>query len=393
MLECKLGKEEFTKEFRKLFEENRKIVLFGAGEIGMRGVLRLDYLGLKDKIVCFGDNNASKWGNQIEGITVIPKEEILERYPDASIIITVGNQEAAEEIHAQLVDFGFRNFISRQALLHRFEFDGHREKALVCVNGRYILRQTVVSITECCTLRCKNCSQLMPRFQHPQHMETGQVLESISRLTDMVDYIQDLTILGGEPLINPDLPVICEHAGRLAQQGKIKVVSIVSNATLLPKPELLSVMKKYGIKIMLSDYGALSNKMEEIQRACEMAGVEWRYAYSGGRNEEKIHYWSAVGSLERQNLTQEQLDYKFLNCNSVYDCNMIYRGRYFFCCFSAFLTGLGLVEMSDDSFNLLEDVPADVLREKWHDFMRNEKTIAACDFCNMHGRVPMAEQM
>lgn len=393
MIEKKLTKEQFEKEFNKLFE-NKPIIIFGAGEIGKRAVLRMEYLGVKKNIACLADNNSDKIGTFIEDIEVISKQEMKEKYQNARIAITVGNAEAAEEIKKELGNLGFEDFISRQALLHRFEFDGKREKALVYKDGKYILRQIVVCVTERCTLKCKNCSQLMPRFLEPKDLDTDQVIESIQKLTDAITYVQDLTLLGGEPLMNKKLPIICEAVGKLKQKGKIKFVNIVSNATIVPNEELLSVMKKYDIMIMFSDYGKLSVNMKNAQLACEKAGVQWRYAYLGGKNEEKIEYWSEVGSLEKRNMTKEALDNKFKNCNSVYDCNMIYRGHYYFCSFSAFLAGLGIMKNENNSFDLLgEYISKEEMIEKFHAFMEKENTIEGCYHCDMHGRVPAAEQI
>ncbi len=393
MIEEKLSKEQFTVEFNKLYDMNKPVVIFGAGEIGKRAVLRMEYLGLKKHIACLGDNNPKKIGTYLEDIQILSKEAIKELYPNAHIAITVGDVCVAEDIRKEFMQMGFQDFISRQALLHRFEFDGHREKALVCRDGKYILRQVVVSVTERCTLRCKNCSQMMPRFTHPQDIDTGQVIESIQNLMDSITYVQDLTLLGGEPLMNRELPQICKAAGELKKQGKIKFVSIVSNATIVPWEELLQVMREYGIMIMFSDYGSLSVNMKKAQQACEKYGVQWRYAYSGGRNEEKIEYWSEL-STDRIDLTREQLDTKFKNCNSVYDCNLIYRGRYYFCCLSAFLSGLGIMKPEGNSFDLLNPTQNKEERiQGYRRFMEEEKTIEGCYYCNFHGRVPAAEQL
>lgn len=393
MIEKKLSKEQFIEEFEKLYHTERPIVIFGAGEIGKRAILRMEYLGLKKQIVCLGDNSQDKIGTYIEDIEILPKDVIRERYPKAQIVITVGDKDAAEAIRKDFVKLGYREFISRQALLHRFEFDGHREKALVYRDGKYILRQIVVSVTERCTLKCKYCSQMMTRFEHPQDMDTHQVVKSIQNLLDCITYVQDLTLLGGEPLMNKELPQICKAAGEMKKQGKIKFISIVSNATIVPGEELLQVMKEYGIMIMFSDYGDLSVNMEKAQRACDEYGVQWRYAYSGGKSEEKIQYWNKM-STEKTDLTKEQLDNKFARCNSVYDCNMIYRGRYYFCSYSAFLSGLGIMKPEGNSFDLLNSSQTSEERaQEYRRFMEIEKAIEGCYYCNFHGKVPAAEQL
>lgn len=394
MIEEKLTKEEFQKQLGTLLNDDISIILFGAGEIGKRAALRMDYLNIKNKLVCFADNNAEKIGESLERVPILSKSQIKEEYPNAAVIITIGDCNVTNEIEQELRALGFTFFISRQALLHRFGYDGIREKALVKCDDKYFLRQIVVSITEKCTLRCKHCSQLMPRFNSPKNIDADKVVESVKSLLNMVDYVQDVTILGGEPLLHPELAKICTEIGKLKNEGKAKFVSMISNATLVPSMEVLKVLKEYGITLILSDYGRLSKKMKEIQQICEVNGVEWRYSYTSGTNEEKLEYWTAMGKLEKQNLPEIELDRKFENCNSVYDCNMIYDGRYYFCCLSAFLTGLGITTKADDSFDLLNhDIPSEELKEKWREFMFKEKRVIACDYCNPQGRVPVAEQL
>ncbi|SDB60287.1 radical SAM protein [Butyrivibrio sp. INlla16] len=393
MVETKLTKDEFTKEFNKLFE-NKPIVIFGGGEIGRRAVLRMEYLGIKDKIVCIGDNNPDKAGQVIEDIPVMTKQQIKEKYPDVRIAITVGNDDVAGEIRNDLEAMGFDDFISRQALLHRFEYDHHREKALVYQNGKYIMRQIVVCVTERCTLRCKNCSQYMPKFKAPKDLDTNVVIESIRNLTDAITYLQDLTLLGGEPLMNKELPRICEAVGELKKKGKIKNINIVSNGTIIPGNDLLDVMNKYGIMIMLSDYGKLSVNMDRVQKACEEKKVQWRYAYLGGKNEVKIQYWSEVGELEDKGYSEEYAVEKFKNCNSVYDCNTLYRGRHFFCSQAAFMSGLGIIDPEKNGYNLLDETMTKEERIiAFRKYMDDEVPIEACHYCDMHGQVPAAEQL
>lgn len=67
MVGKKLDQKEFTEAFQKLFEPDARFVFFGAGEIGMRAVLRMDYLGLKHKILCFSDNDDKKAGGGYRG--------------------------------------------------------------------------------------------------------------------------------------------------------------------------------------------------------------------------------------------------------------------------------------------------------------------------------------
>lgn len=80
-------KMEFSNCYREL--KNKKIVLFGAGSYGEMMAEALDELcGFKDNIIAFSDNDSSKWGKKIYGITVENIKEIKSKYENFVVIIS-----------------------------------------------------------------------------------------------------------------------------------------------------------------------------------------------------------------------------------------------------------------------------------------------------------------
>lgn len=72
--------------------------------------------------------------------------------------------------------------------------------------GKYLfIYQIEMVVTTKCSLRCKDCSNLMQYYKSPYHVDIKKNLKALKNLLDNVDEIGTLTFLGGEPLLYPDL--------------------------------------------------------------------------------------------------------------------------------------------------------------------------------------------
>src|SRR5579862_9010751 len=66
----------------------RPLVLFGAGSLGRKTLAALREIGLEPRAIA--DNDASKSGQTLEGVPILPIEEIAQRYgADAAVLVTI----------------------------------------------------------------------------------------------------------------------------------------------------------------------------------------------------------------------------------------------------------------------------------------------------------------
>lgn len=87
-------------------EDDRKIILFGAG---MYGEKALRYFGA-ERVACFADNNPQMWGTRLHNIPVIPFEELKKRHEDAQVVISMGSRNAIP-VARQLESEGIEDFL------------------------------------------------------------------------------------------------------------------------------------------------------------------------------------------------------------------------------------------------------------------------------------------
>jgi hypothetical protein len=197
--------------------------------------------------------------------------------------------------------------------------------------------------------------------------------------------IYTLSLIGGEPLLYPELAQLIDYIGSKAE---IKKILVVSNATIMPNAELLSAMKRNRVFVSLSNYGKLSKRYNEIAAAFRNAGIKVRTTAEQMR-------WINKGSVEPRNRDTQGLIHQWNNCN--HKCVCLVDGQLHNCEASAHGLKLGLIP---------EDISKyiDIRKESKSTFpgkLRKlifRKYIPACDYCGdvvmtESNTVPAAEQL
>ena len=88
----------------KLSDTDRRFVIFGSGMYGRKVLEYLTLNGMKDKLICFCDSDASLEGSDIEGIPVCYMKNALINYQDADYLVS---GKCTKEIYHILRKEGF----------------------------------------------------------------------------------------------------------------------------------------------------------------------------------------------------------------------------------------------------------------------------------------------
>lgn len=167
-------------------------------------------------------------------------------------------------------------------------------------------------LTTRCSLKCKDCCALMPGFNHLGHIEMSaeEFKKTLSQLLAAVNTIRKLIILGGEPLLKPELPELLEIA---ALQKRVIHIAIVSNGTIIPNEKLLEVLKKYNkINFYMSNYSGNPEiepvlKYEKIKNILKNNGIKFQMMENWDWYEEK--------GFAAQKLSKE------ISCHNYHTCH------------------------------------------------------------------------
>lgn len=144
-----------------------------------------------------------------------------------------------------------------------------------------------VPITTCCTLCCRHCANLMQYYENPSHVSVEQIKENLSAVLTAIDGVRFLRILGGEPLLHPDLYEILNFC--IKECDAVQEIIIITNGTLLFQNDVIELMKKHPeFLIQISNYGSNSSKLQLLVKQLNDAGI---------RNEVSRPEWKAKADL------------------------------------------------------------------------------------------------
>lgn len=96
--------EFYCKDFQNFMNEDKEIIIFGAGLDGKRANRVLKKMGYIIKAFC--DNNRNLWNTKIDEVPVISLDELVLQYPNQKIIITSKNY--VDKIYEELLCSGIK---------------------------------------------------------------------------------------------------------------------------------------------------------------------------------------------------------------------------------------------------------------------------------------------
>ena len=175
----------------------------------------------------FCDSSKIKQKKLKSNIKIISPEE-LQKF-DSKTNIFISNNYVSSVV-PQLKKNNFSNIYDCVELLEKTDFSDSGlsieplkiERIIafyknMCMKDEYIssgvlnIKSIDVQITERCSLKCKDCSNLMQYYTKPQNSEINLMLHSIKRFMSCVDNIYEFRVIGGDPFMSKDLYKILDN--------------------------------------------------------------------------------------------------------------------------------------------------------------------------------------
>jgi len=349
------------------------IIIWGASILGEVVLQLMEASGTKP--VCFGDNDKRKQEKPFHGYPVIGLEEARSKYPDAVIIIGAGRYYT--EIYDQLYNVGYRQIYRDTDYIAGIDFAHMPHAQIKNITWRLAqldpsdtlrLDRLNIIVTERCTLRCQDCSSSMFLYREPKDCDTSLLLRSVEKILDCVDYIHRIEVLGGEPFLNKDLPLIIS---KLATYDKILQIDVVTNGTILPPDDTLDCLKHDNICVIVNDYKVNANKKDALLKKLDEMGI---------KNRESRHWkWALLGSFGLRARSERDLAQLFQKCNFS-TCTELLHGELHRCPRSSHGMNAGIIPRVYDDYIKVCESPN--LKEQIHNSFKGKKFISACNYCD-----------
>ncbi len=400
---------------RDLLKEinEKKLICFGTGLMAEEA---LRYEPIRQAVICLVDNDVRKQGCEIElggqfYPVIAPTELPAHLDENTVILLTSGHYRAMEKqlkgmefsVQPEIYAFpelkvaysaGSEEFFEERFLkeclkeyevvLEQYHISGQERTELLQKKEAYIrggngverpfvVPRIMIMPTTRCNMRCKDCSSLLPLFDKPCDIEIGQIVQDFELFFSGVDECIRITV-GGEPFLYPNLKEILEY---LLAQKKVLGIMLITNSTLLPKPEVLELLTNPKILVEISDYGHLE-KMSRLIQVLEEKDIFFKVLTD--------QTWTDMGGVEYRGREAQELRFSYLNCDQSRVIKGFHNGKFHTCARSARMLSLGAYESDRDYFDLKpEDTPEEI-RDKLKEMFYSESA-DACNYCDL-GTLP-----
>ncbi len=367
--------------------ESAPNIIFGAGVIGE--ILFHACCAAGVKIDCFCDDKVT---GPLCGVEVLHTSELRHKYQDAVFFIASAN---IKDMVDRLKDLGYSKWHSCGLLLKDFDLsevsrsvsayplDYLEYKVNTCVlchdnyiNPDHLFLQSVdLVITERCSMKCKDCSNLMQYYEKPENSDLGELLRTIEVFCSYMDEVYEFRIIGGEPFMNKELHLV---VSKLVDEPKVKRIVIYTNGTILPREVQISSLQNSKVSLYITDYSELSRNLNELTQKLQQSGIAFYV--------QKAQGWTDCSSLERHHRTIEQGKEVFKQCCAK-NLATLSDGKLYRCPFAANGTRLKAIpDFEGDHINFLEmplnTVGHTEMKKRLRSFLTEKNYIEACDYCN-----------
>jgi ubiquinone/menaquinone biosynthesis C-methylase UbiE len=236
-----------------------------------------------------------------------------------------------------------------------------------------IVRRVVeYNLTEHCNLTCAGCDHSSPLLptKFADVSEFRRDLEALS----LILHVSELKLLGGEPLLHPDLAELL----RLARaSGIADRITLVTNGVLLDRCDPAIFVSIDKLAVSLYPGVRLPLELTELNAWSKKFGFELALTRMNSFR---------VGPINSRNQDTVLVQRIFDRCEMAHDwsCHTIHEGYYFKCPPAALLTarlalrGESIQNREHDGVKIHSNPR---LREDLETYLRDRKPLEACNYC------------
>ncbi len=383
-----------AKNTLNILASKEPVIVFGTGNFGKIVCTGLEAAGIK--VEGFGDNNEKNWGKEFSGYNVFSSEILRKKYNNRNFIIA---SLSHVYIKKQLSKLGINNLFNCDFLFSEISLDLEKCKtswdtkrckeqidsylfSIDSLNKRKERKLRVkhldLVLTEKCSLKCKDCSNLMQYYAKPVDEDFDQMITALDKFMNNVDFVNEIRLIGGEPLMYKKIDEVLE---KVSQYSNFEKIYIYTNGTIVPKGDKIKNYKNDKILFRISDYGKVSRNVDKLEQTLKENNINYI--------RERITNWQNCAIIDRYERSLELTKHIYGNC-CVNQFLTLLHGKLYICPYQAHAENLNAIPVSKkDHIDL--NIDQDNLKEKIAKLYFDKEYIDACFSCN--GRDPNVENV
>ncbi len=368
-------------------KEGIPVIIFGAGIVGEVLFYACRDAGIK--VECFCDNNINKTRSSMCDIEIIHTSILKKKYKEANFLISAADiKDVVDQLHV----LGYSKWHASSLLLRDFDVSGYQFSAptdfvefavgacLLC-HDRYLnsdklfLRSVDIVITERCSLKCRDCSNLMQYYKKPVDFDIKELMHSIDVFCTFIDEVHEFRVIGGEPFMHKEFHLIIK---RLIDEPKVKKIAIYTNGTIIPKEYQMEDLKNNKVLVFITDYGMFSKKLNSLTQTLLWNNIAF-YTL-------KVQGWTDCAKIMRHHRDVEHQKEIFKNCCAKNLATLL-KGKLYRCPFCANAARLlAIPDYENDYIDIFQE-PQEIMdiyemKKKIKAFLLEKAFLQVCDYCN-----------
>jgi organic radical activating enzyme len=371
--------------FNKFISEwdiEKEYVLFGASKECVQFIRSVDYLMGNDvlKIKCIVDHDVK---NELDSANLneisyfYRQSKNLTNTRENLKLIHIDNFESNND-NIIITSDEYRQYYKDYLEKRNIKYTWYKNIASIwpfVLKQKVHIFQTDVLVTEKCNLACSFCNMFIPHYELPKHRDVQIILSDIDSYFNLVDYVSIFHLVGGEPFLHPNIKDIIEYILK-KYSDKIDKFIITTNGTVLPRGEILEVLKNNNVILSVSNY---SNKLEKLKSKVDRVVDTYKINNINHYVRNNIE-WYDFGDLRiKNNMSEEELINHFDSCTAPF--RGLNDGKFYYCHLNTSAVLTKLFPLNDNDYVNLSDVSSEDLI-KFDLGFTELGYITFCDNCN-----------
>ncbi len=354
---------------------NKDIFLYGFGTSG-----KWLSSNIEGKIRGFIDSDTKKTGLKFNNIPVYSIEEAKKLInKNTLIIVTVLDiQDVISTVESlspgKWLPLG--RFLNNEKVINnplKNEDKSYVEYSLKAVESchksyfstkKLFLKSIDIIITERCSLKCKDCSNLMQYYVNPINVSFNEILNDFETLIKNVDHIYEIRLIGGEPFMNKDIYKIIKE---ISKNKKLSRIVIYTNATIPLKEEYIDILKHSKIVFSVTTYGKLSKNTQKVIDFLKKNKIPYR--------DHPPENWTDCGVIYDFKRKESEMEKLFEDCCGK-NLLTVTNGKLYRCPFVANTERLNAIPKDSNNYVNINDSKKNIKK-----YTTQINYIPACNYC------------
>lgn len=249
-----------------------QVVIFGAGKLGLQ--LKSELESSKKYEICyFCDNDPKKWDMIFDNVRVLSFAQVQEMINTKKFkgILVVAAHNGIEQIVDQIRNSKIE--IKLYGCTQKYLLDKSADVLYELDYSKPRLFYYEYHVAHHCNLKCKGCGH----FSNLAEAEYGNLekyIRDIKRIKELFWGVKRIRLMGGEPLLNGDLPQFIIETRKIFPDANIRVVT---NGLLIPviSDTVFKSMRENAVGFDITQYVPTSRIKEKIETKCQGEGVQY----------------------------------------------------------------------------------------------------------------------